>query len=203
MNLNHLKLTLLLTIFASGIATAQANPWQNSYTLEKAGQYARAISALTPALNDRPNQEFLLMRRAWLNYMEGQYNDSLDDYNQVLAINPKSLEAQLGLTLPLMAQLRWREAAIAARKVISASTWDYTANLRLMICEEAEHKWADLSRHASALSARYPSDATVLVYLARAEAWQGKIYKAKSAYSKVLARTPAHIEATAYIKAHP
>ncbi|MDX8399001.1 MAG: hypothetical protein R8K20_01980 [Gallionellaceae bacterium] len=203
MNLNHMKLTLLLTIFASGIATAQTNPWQNSYTLEKAGQYARAISALTPALSDRSNQEFLLMRRAWLNYMEGQYNDSLDDYNQVLAINPKSLEAQLGLTLPLMAQLRWREAAIAARKVISASTWDYTANVRLMTCEEAEHKWADLSRHASALSARYPSDATVLVYLARAEAWQGKIYKAKSAYAKVLARTPAHIEATAYIKAHP
>lgn len=182
---------------------AQSPAWQESYALEYAGKYPQAATALDPVLREAPNHELAIMRRAWLNYLQGRYSDALREYNQVLAINPKSLEGRLGITLPLMAQQRWPEAAIEAKKVLAVSPWDYTAHTRLMVCEEGEKKWGELSRHAAEVSARYPTDATALVYLARAEAWQGNVRKAKAVYGQVLERVPAHAEAAAYLKNNP
>ena len=180
-----------------------ASVWQESYTLEHAGKYPQAAAVLDGLLRDSPNHEFAIMRRGWLNYLQGKYNDALRDYNQVLALNPRSLEARLGLTLPLLAQQRWKEAAAEARKVLAVSPWDYTAHLRLLVCEEGEKSWAELSRHAAELASHYPTDATGLVYLARAEAWLGSKSKARAAYVQVLERYPTHVEANAYLKSNP
>lgn len=192
-------------LLTSGSAAAQNNVsvWQESYMLESAGKYAQASAFMDSVLRESPTHEFALMRHAWLNYLQGKYNDALRDYNHILFVNPQSLEARLGLTLPLMAQQRWREAAIEAHKVIAVSEWDYTAHMRMLVCEEAERKWDELAHHATELALRYPSDASVLVYLARAEAWRGNIRNAKAAYIKVLTRVPAHVEALAYLKNNP
>lgn len=199
------RLFLLASLLASSLAGADAlsEAWTDSYALESAAKYDQASAAMSLILRDSPSHEFALMRRAWLGYLQGHHNDALHDYQQALAVNPKSLEARLGLTLPLMAQQRWREAAVEARKVIASSAWDYTAHTRMMTCEEALHQWPELAQHATEVAAHFPSDATVLLYLARAEAWQGNISAAKKAYEKVLQRIPAHLEATTYLANNP
>jgi tetratricopeptide (TPR) repeat protein len=188
-------------------AMAQTSPieaaWRDSYALEAAGKYAAAASALDAVPASSPDHDFVLMRRGWLNYLQGRHNDAIRDYNLALNANPRSLEAMLGATLPLMAQQRWREAGAMARKVIAVSPWDYTAHVRLMVCEEGEKRWQDLAQHAAEFSARFPSDATGLVYLARAEAWLGNVRRAQLAYQRVLARLPTHVEALNYLKNNP
>lgn len=174
--------------------------WQQSYSLERQGKYAQAAAVLDILLRSFPNSEFALMRRGWLEYLQGKHNESLRSYNQALAVNSKSIEARLGQTLPLMAQKRWTEAESVARKVIALSAWDYTAHVRLLICEEAQRKWDDMARHAAELSAHYPGDPTALVYRARAEAWQGNTKKAVAAYSQVLERVPVNAEAGRYLQ---
>lgn len=189
-----------------GAAFAQGNgggAWQASYAGEYAGQYAQAAAALDPVLRERPNDSFALMRRGWLGYLQGRHSEATRDYNQALMANPKSLEARLGLSLPLMAQQRWKEAEIELRKVTAVSAWDYIAHARLLVCEEGQRKWDELARHAAELAERYPSDANARVYLARAEAWLGNVKKAKAAYAQVLERVPAHVEAANYLKANP
>ncbi len=188
---------------ASAQANAAENIWRESYTLEAAGKYAPAGSVLDVVQSSSPDYDFVLMRRGWLNYLQGKHNDAIRDYNLALTANPKSVEALLGITLPLMAQQRWREAAMAAKKVLAVSPWDYTAHVRLMVCEEGEKKWQDLAQHAGEFSARFPSDATALVYLARAEAWLGNVKRAQAAYTRVLARLPTHVEAQTYLKNNP
>lgn len=188
--------------FSAG-ASAQTSPWQQSFTHEAAGRYAEAAAALEPVLRDKPNHEFALLRRAWLNYLQGRHNEAIRDYNQALTLNFKSLDARHGVTLPLMAQQRWTEAALEARKAINAGTdWDYTGHLHLMISEEGARKWEDLAEHAAQASLRYPGDATFLVYQARAHAWMANVARAKAVYGQVLERVPAHIEALEYIKTH-
>ena len=200
-----LTLLLLAAVFACGYASAQesSGPWQESYLLEAAGNYSQAAFPMEKILRESPNNEYALLRSAWLNYLQGRYNEALRGYNLVLALNPKALDARLGLTLPLLAQQRWREAALESRKVLAVSAWDYTGNVRLMVSEEGERNWEELSRHASEMALRYPSEATPLVYLARAEAWLGNTKKAKSAYAQVLERIPTHPEAMAYLTNHP
>ncbi len=58
----------------------------------------------------------------------------------------------------------------------------------------------ELVPHAASVAAAYPSDATSLIYLARARAWQRNVAGAKQAYSKVLERYPQNEEARAYLK---
>lgn len=201
MKTRYRYLLVACMLLASTAAKAQnATLWKDSYALEAAGKYAQAASALEPLLRESPTHEFGLMRRAWLNYLQGRLTESLRDYNQVLFVNSSSLEARLGLTLPLLAQHRWSDAAYEARRVLAVSAWDYTAHLRLLMAEEGEKRWDDMARHAAAVVARYPSDPSLLVYLARAEAWRGNVKAARTAYAQVLERSPGHVEAANYLK---
>ena len=68
-----------------------------------------------------------------------------------------------------------------------------------MIAEEGQKKWIVLAKHAKEVSRRYPTDTTILVYLARASYWADNVDETKAAYMKVLNRLPGHIEATNYL----
>ncbi|MBI3393266.1 MAG: hypothetical protein HY039_08765 [Nitrospirae bacterium] len=198
------SLTFAVFLWQCASAFASGNdPWAQSYKLEQGGLYAQAAAVLDPLVARQPPHEFALLRHAWLNYLQGSHNEAVHKYTAALKVNPRSLDARLGLTLPLLAQQRWGEAAYHAKQVLAVSPWDYLANVRLMICEEGERKWEDLAKHAAEVALRYPADATVLVYLARAEAWLGHAGKAKTAYLQVLERIPGHVEATNFLKRNP
>ncbi len=189
--------TPLLALFC---LTAQADEgaWQKSYVLEAAGKYADAEGVLN-ALANGPDADFALMRSGWLAYRDGSYNEAVTHYQRALERNPKSLEARNGITLPLLAQQRWREAAMYARQTIAESAWDYTAHVRLLVAEEGLRDWRGMAEHAKHLAERYPADATAWVYLARAQAWLGNVREAGNAYRRVLARYPGQAEAAAYL----
>ena len=194
----HVRVPLLAALYLLGSAAAAQDAWSESYRLEVEGDYASAIMALQPVLEAEPSHELAVLRSAWLKYLLGDYNASLRDYERALELNDQSLEARLGPTLPLLAQRRWREAAVIAREVIAIAPWNYYAHLRLLAAEEGQRQWDTLGRHASELSARYPSDANFLVYLARAQARQGDVEAAIETYGRVLELFPAHEEATAF-----
>lgn len=191
---------VVVTLWGACAARAGVDDaWAESYRQEAAGQYPAATRALVPILQKYPRHEFAHLRKGWLHYLQGEHNDSITEYKMAASINGKSLDARLGAILPLLAQQRWREAAFYARQVIELDAWNYYAHVRLMICEEAENQWEELAKHAGEVAARYPSDATVQVYLARAYAQIGKDSQARVVYEQVLERIPRHIEATQFI----
>ncbi len=179
---------------------AGTDPWASSYALETDGQYQPAAALMVPLLEKSDTHEMALLRYAWLNYLQGNFNDAIEGYTTSLKQNPLSLDAQLGITLPLMAQQRWQEAARHAEQVIAESVWNYTAHIRLLVCEEGLHDWSTLQKHASKLTQRYPSDTSAWVYLARAEIGLDNLEAAKQAYKQVLIRYPGHIEAEGFVK---
>lgn len=199
---------LLVAILSCGSTVTQAktkilaskSPWEESYNYEHNKKYVEAANVLKPILDKTPNDEFALIRMGWLNYLQGKYNASFDFYKKALDVNSDSIDARLGLTLPLMAQLRWKEAAVYANQVISISTWDFTANTRLMICESGQSQWEVLEKHAVEFIKRYPSDATGFVFLARAQAMQGKKDDAIANYKEALDRAPTNAEALKYLE---
>ncbi len=199
---NVKKLTALILFFVSAMMTATtyagASVWEKSYQLALAGKYEQAASVIE-TMADSGN-EFAVLRYAYLLYLQGENADSISYYSKAIDLNPDSIDAKLGITLPLIAQKRWRQVKSYSLQVLRMSHWNYTAHVRLMIAEEGLRKWDSLAEHAAQLAKAYPSDATALVYLARAQAWQGDVAAAKAAYRKVLVRVPGHIEASAYLK---
>ena len=191
---------LVVFMFMPMTVLSEVNPWAESFRLEALTQYESAAKSLEKIIKDNPNNEFAILRHGWLNYLRGAHNESIRDYQKALDINPESLDARLGLMLPLIAQQRWREVASHANKALQVAPWNYYAHVRLMISEEGEKKWDTLAKHATRVNQRYPSDPTVLVYLARANVWMKNDSAARRAYEQVLERVPGHIEAMQYLE---
>ena len=193
-------LTAALTLQYS-VAHAQDSAWRNSYQFETAGKFTEAIAAIEPVSVNGPDAEFKLLRRGWLYYQAGRFDESIREYRLAIERNSHSVDARLGLVLvlPMLAAKRWREAEQAARFVLDIAPHNYTALVRQAIAQEGLQDWQALSKTANILVADYPSDATAYIYLARAHAWLGKRSEAVVAYNSVLVRYPAHPEARAYI----
>ena len=189
----------LMIIFVSVNAVSADDSWMRSYTLEAAGQYAAAAQSIEYFLKEIPTNEFAVLRSGWLYYLAGNYSRSIMHYQTAIKLNKKSIDAMLGMSLPLMAQARWREAALQTQEVIKISKWNYLAHTHLMACEDNLKQWDALKKHAETLSSYYPSDATILVYLARAYSHTNKNGKAKAVYQQVLQRYPGHLEASKFL----
>ncbi|MDX8389688.1 MAG: tetratricopeptide repeat protein [Mariprofundaceae bacterium] len=195
-----LCLSIFFFLFGSHAhAVEKSDVWATSYALEANGQYEKAAALLVPMLDNGQSSEFALIRYGWLHYLQGNYSDAIRSYKRALKRNQRSFDARLGITLPLLAQQRWKEATRYLNQVLDQSPYDYTAHIRLMLCEEGQRKWAALEQHAKRLAAFYPTDATILVYLARAYAWQDNNITAKKAYQRVIVRVPDHVEASRFL----
>jgi len=195
---NMKKSFFLILLLASSGSYAGGSVWEKSYQLAAAGKYEQAAEVIEPVAD--AGNEYAVLRYAYLMYMQGENADAISYYKKAIDLNPDSIDARLGITLPLIAQKRWRQVKSYSLQVLRMSRWNYTAHLRLMVAEEGMRKWDALAEHAVKLAKVYPSDASALVYLARARAWQGDIAAAKAAYREVLIRLPAHIEANNYLK---
>jgi tetratricopeptide (TPR) repeat protein len=197
--------TLLATLLASltllaAPVIAQEVLWQNSYQFESAGKYTEALSAIDQVAANGPEAELKLLRRGWLYYLPGRFDESIREYRLAVERNPKSVDARLGLTLPLLAAKRWREAEQSAQAALNLAPNNYTAMLRLVLALEAQKDWSVMAKITTAMVQSYPSDATAHVYMARASAWLGKRDDAMASYVAVLARYPGHLEAKAYLE---
>ncbi len=195
----RLKAAVLVLVMMSGTAFAGVEDWQNSYRLEREGKYADALGAIAPVPANGPDAELKTLRRGWLYYLTGSYNESIREYRYAVERNPHSIDALLGETLPLLAQKRWREAEQVSKDALAISPNHYTALLRLSQALEGERNWPGMEQAASSLANHYPSDATAFLYLARAHAWQGHNAEAAAAYRAVLVRYPDQAEAASFL----
>jgi len=190
---------LILSATLSCAAWAENPAWQASYQYETAGKYLEAIGALEMIPATDPDGELKLLRRGWLFYSLGRYDDSIREYEYAIKRNPASLDAKLGIVLPFLAAKRWREAENRARHVLGIAPNNYLALLRLSVALEAQQNWAEMEKFVEKLVNNFPSDATAFVYLARAKIGQGRTSEAAKAYAQVLARYPGHLEAKNYL----
>lgn len=187
-------------LWAQGARADNEAVWAKSYQLEAAQRYADSLAVLDEMKPSGLDAELMMLRRGWLNYLAGNFSDSVSWYKQALGRNSRSVEAALGATLPLLAQQRWREAALYARRALELAPNDYTAYLRLIVAEEGIRDWPSVKKHAETLSEHYPGDASALVYLARAQVGLGNVAEARRSYLNVLSRVPGHLEASGYVK---
>lgn len=194
------RLSFISLLLACSFVQAQSSIMQESYQLEKENKPLEALAKIEQLLAQQPTHELALLRSAWLLHQQGQHAESEKRYAKAIELNPRSIDARLGLMLPQLAQKHYAKVVSTSRRVLADNPAEYTANLRLLISEEALARWPDVSRHASEFAAYYPTDATPLLYWARSEVAQRNTNKARELYSKVLERQPANEEASKYLE---
>jgi hypothetical protein len=95
-----------------------AQVWKASYTAEAAGQFQAALSALTELPAPQRESYLASFRRGWLLYRLNQHAESVAAYKLAAMAEPASIEARVGLLMPLMALTRLNDVAVLAEDVL-------------------------------------------------------------------------------------
>ncbi|WP_456431258.1 tetratricopeptide repeat protein [Thermosulfuriphilus sp.] len=190
-------------------AIKQASAWgdrsnfqvfEESYRYEKMGAYKEAIKALLPLYQEKPRSYLLNLRLGWLYYLSGQYADSIEYYQRAMEIRPSSIEAALGLSLPLMARGNWGRVERLMNQIVSQDLYNYYANLRLAVALRLQNKASLAEKVVRKMLKFYPTSLDFLVELGRALTWQGKKEEARKIFRRVLLLDPQNVVARQALK---
>lgn len=134
--LTALLIAAIVTLLA-GKPASQKFPnivpaFASSIDAEKRGDYAEAIRLLAVIYPEHRGDYLMNLRLGWLHYLSRKHEESGKYYTMAIDISSrKSIEAFLGLTLPMAALERWDAVESAYRSILALDGNNYTANLRL------------------------------------------------------------------------
>ena len=202
------KLILLVTLFSfflpvTGFSmsyTEISNAYHNSFKYEKEKDYDNSIKAIIPVFESYPKGYTVNLRLGWLYYLKGAFKNSKVHYNKALSIVPTSVEAMLGLSLPLIAQKRWEDVVKLMYKILKIDYYNFYGNLRLSLALRNLSKYSEAQKIDEKMLAIYPANVTFLTELAVNIYKQGKYTYAKSLFGDVLTLDPENSVAKMYLK---
>jgi len=196
--LKSLLLILLLLLPAEGFALSYQQikeAYYRSYLYEKSGDYEDAVKALMPVYESYPNGYTVNLRLGWLYYLWKKYSNSEFHYQKALKAIPSSVEAMLGLTLPYLAQGRWKDVESVCYRILKIDYYNYYGNLRLSYALRKDQKYQIAEAVDRKMLSIYPTDVNFLLELADSLFSQGKYAYANSIVKDVLILDPENPKA--------
>jgi len=162
--------------------------FSESYKFEYNGEYSKASLELKKVYSKDSYE--INARLGWLNYMAGQYTESVTYYNRASSIMPLSIEALLGITYPLSAMGNWEQVIKAYNGILKINPNNYTANLKLgqIYLNRSDYKKAQ--SYFTLLLNQFPFTYDVVINMAWNNYYIGKFREAGVLFNKVLLINP-------------
>jgi tetratricopeptide (TPR) repeat protein len=104
-----------MAIYAQNNFSELQEAFSNSYELEAQGNFKLAANKIKVLYQE--NSYEINLRLGWLNYMAGNFNESIAFYNKAMELMPYADETKFGYIFPLSALGRWDEV-IEVYKII-------------------------------------------------------------------------------------
>jgi tetratricopeptide (TPR) repeat protein len=201
-----ISLALLAIGLGCGVAEAGADggapeQFQKSYDSEATGKVQDALSAIDAMPAATRDGYVAQLRRGWLLYKLGKNVDAIDAYTKAIALEPKSVEARVGVLLPALALRRWADVEGGAREALKLDPGNYLANLRLAFSIYNLGRYPEAAGVYRKLSESYPSDVDVRAGLGWSLLKMGKAAEAATAFRAVLDVSPRNALAGDGLKA--
>lgn len=169
--------------------------WRESLRREAQGDYAAALAALGAA----PRDYATLLRCAWLEYLAGAYAASVKHYQAALRRAPESLEARLGLLLPLLALERCDEAERVAREVLQETPRNPLALARLAVAQRQQGRLKAAEETLRQALSWHPANVVLLTEMGWLRAAQSRRLEARRSLAEVLRLDPDNAVAQAQL----
>lgn len=174
--------------------------YQQSYEEEAKGNYQEAIFVLMQAGEAGDNTYLYHLRLGWLQYLASKYPDSANSYRKAVISSKDSIEAKLGLMLPLMAQGKWSDAEKVGREILSMDKLSYLATSRLAYIYYNLRQYKDAEVYYRKVLSHYPGDIEMQVGLAWSLLKQDKKESAAKVFDEILRYVPNHVSANTGMK---
>jgi tetratricopeptide (TPR) repeat protein len=162
--------------------------FRDSYTREKAGKYAEAITAMM-AYYDAGSYEINL-RMGWLTYLQGQFSESLNYYTKATELMPYAIEPRLGLVLPASSLGNWDMVITQYNKILSIDPNNTVTLYRLGLIFYDKKEYKQAYQYFEKVVNLYPFDYQSVLMLAWTNYRLGKTREAKILFNKALLYYP-------------
>lgn len=199
--LRALVIFLFLTTVSFGLTEEKIKEaYSKSFQYEKIGRYKDAIKALSAVYNEYPDGYTINLRLGWLYYLSKRYANSIFHYEKAIKINPYSIEAKLGYTLPLLAQERFSDVEKVCYQILYTDFYNYYGNLRLSYVLRMQKKYDLAEKVSKKMLYIYPTDINFLTELGIVEYLKGNKKEAIKIFKNILILDPENSTAKKYVK---
>ncbi len=199
--LRALVIFLFLTTVSFGLTEEKIKEaYSKSFQYEKIGRYKDAIKALSAVYNEYPDGYTINLRLGWLYYLSKKYANSIFHYEKAIKINPYSIEAKLGYTLPLLAQERFSDVEKVCYQILYTDYYNYYGNLRLSYVLRMQKKYDLAEKVSKKMLYIYPTDINFLTELGIIEYLKGSKKEAIKIFKNILILDPENSTAKKYVK---
>ena len=192
-----LRKTIVIALFAffgNTVMYAQNNfsnlqdAFRKSYALEANGDFKLAANEIK-ALYEEESYEINL-RLGWLNYMAGNFNESIAFYKKTMELMPYADEPKFGYIFPLTALGRWDEVIGIYNVILENSPHNTKAMYYLGTIYYNRLQFDKALTHFKQIVDLYPFDYDGLLMYAWTNLKLGNKKEAKDLFQKVLLNKP-------------
>lgn len=185
-------LCFYISVFAQhNSADAKLLAFNNSIEKESIGQYSDAILELINIYDKYSDEYVINLRLGWLYYLNKDYDNSIKYYNKALQFSGnQSIEAMLGVTLPLADKGDWDKVKDYYNMILDLDENNYTANLRLGQIDLNTENYLSAKSYLSKVIEMYPGDYETNLYLAWTYYYLGDKSTAYELFTEVLTLNP-------------
>lgn len=186
-------LGLLLLLFRP-VAFAQVNfstiqeAFSKSYVLETQGNYKSAADQIKAVYQEGSYE--INLRLGWLNYMAGNFNESIAFYKKSMALMPYADEPKFGYIYPLSAMGNWDKVIGVYDEILANSPHNTKAMYYLGIIYYNRRQFDKAIYNFKQIVDLYPFDYDGLLMYAWSNFQLGKKKDAKILFQKVLLNKP-------------
>ena len=176
------------TSFAQDNFSTVLDAFSKSYVLEAEGNYKMAASQIK-AVHQENSYEFNL-RLGWLNYMAGNFDESISFYQKSMALMPYADEPKFGYIFPLSALGNWDKVISVYNEILANSPHNTKGMYYLGIIYYNRGQFDKAIRNFKQIVDLYPFDYDGLLMYAWSNLQLGKKKDAKILFQKVLLNKP-------------
>jgi len=173
---------------ASKVGFDIISAFKESYMYETKGQFSDAINSLNKVY-DKSIYEINL-RLGWLYYENKQYQESVQYYQTAINLMPYSIEAKLGIVLPLAAIEDWTKVAEQYISILAIDPNNSSVNYKLGLIYYYKPDYATAYKYFEKVVNMYPFDYYGSLMFAWTNYQLGKSREAVVLFNKVLLISP-------------
>ncbi len=191
---------MVVWLIPNGWAESIPQIYQRSYDEEAKGNYPEAILIMMQAERAGDSGYLFHLRMGWLQYLAGKFPESIQSYRKAILLNKDSIEAKLGLMLPLMASGKWIDAEKVAKEILAIDKQSYLANSRLAYIYYQLKLYKEAESYYRKVLFYYPGDIEMQAGLAWSLLKQDKKGPAEKVFDEILRYVPNHVSANMGMK---
>ncbi len=189
---------IILLVAAAPVLNAQnkstlQETFKQSYELEYAGDYSKAVNLLKEVYNEESYE--INLRLGWLTYLSGNFTEAIPYYQKSIQLKPLSVEARLGLVYPASAMGNWTHVEKMYNEILEIDQQNSVVNYRMGLIYYGKEDYATAARYFEKVINLYPFGYDGVIMMAWTNFKLEKYREAKILFQKTLLISPGDASA--------